>query len=75
MKNELIKQIAPYLFLDKSKELMDILDSLPNEKLESIVGFIERLKKSTHEFKITEIKYEKLKRKLDVDAWFHLDSF
>ena len=70
-----IFELKQHLNADFRNELVEQLNKMPINKLDSVLGFVERLKQAGSQFSVNKIVYHEKENKVSVDANFHLDSF
>lgn len=74
-KERSIFELRAYLNSEFNCELIEQLEKMPIEKVETVINFVNRLKEAKSQFSIHKIGYNPKENMVSVDANFHLDSF
>ncbi len=74
-KTDKIIELKQHLDADFKEKLVEQLNKMPINKLDAVLGFVDRLKQAGSQFSVNKIVYHEKENKVSVDANFHLDSF
>ena len=74
-KTDKIIELKQHLDADFREQLVEQLNKMPINKVDAVLGFVDRLKQAGSQFSVNKIVYHEKENKVSVDANFHLDSF